>query len=150
MRKHSIRAAMAFAVIAVGAVGAGAALAAPGDNNGNGGNPVVSYVFKGTFDGTGGGVPTAAKKKHDRGFADLATVDVDHGNAHVWKNNLDGGPVLFDFTNADFVVKDNNHDGFQNLADVQVGDRVVVKARLRLRDPGPQPFEATQLVDQTH
>ena len=147
MRKHAIS--TAVAVVAVGAVGAASALAAQGDNNGNDGNPVVSYVFKGTFEGGGGPVPTAAKKKN-RGFFDLGTVDVDHGNAHVWKNNLDGGPVVFDFSNAVFVVGDNNHDGFKNLADVQVGDRVVVKARLRLRDPGPEPFPATQLVDQTH
>jgi hypothetical protein len=147
MRKQMI--CTAVAVAAIGAVGAGTALAGQGDNNGNDGNPVVSYVFKGTFVGIGGGFPTAARKPVHRGFFDLATVNVDHGNAHVWKNDLEG-PILFDFTNADFVVKDTNGDGVQNLRDVRTGDRVVVKARMHLRDPGPQPFEAVQLVDQTN
>ena len=150
MRKQMIS--TAVAVAAIGVVGAGTALAAQGDNNGNDGNPVVSYVFKGTYVGPGGGggpFPTKAKP-HRRSAPDLGQVDVNHGNAHVWKNGYVGQRVTFDFADAAFVVADRNHDGVSNLRDVAPGDEVVVKSRLHLRAAGPQPFPAEQLVDQTH
>jgi hypothetical protein len=147
MRKHAIGTALAIAAVSV--VAAAPAAAAQGDNNGNDGNPVVSYVFKGTYLGPGGGFPTAVRP-HRRSAPDLGMVMVNHGNAHVWKNGYVGHTVIFDFADADFVVADRNGDGVSNLRDVAPGDQVVVKSRLHLRSAGPQPFPADQLVDQTH
>ena len=61
-----------------------------------------------------------------------------------------GHDVSFDLTNARVVVADNNADGMSNLTDVAIGDKVVVKARLHKKNPGPEPFTAKKLVDQTH
>lgn len=149
MRKHAIG--TALALVAVCAFSALPAVAANPNNNGNDGNPVVTYVFKGTYVGPGGGGPFPTKARpHRRAAPDLGIVDVNHGNAHVWKNGYVGQRVTFDFADADFVVADRNGDGVSNLRDVAPGDQVVVKSRLHLRDEGPQPFPAQQLVDQTH
>jgi hypothetical protein len=47
-------------------------------------------------------------------------------------------------------VADTNADSIIDATDVLVGDAVVVKARLPKNDPGPQPFAARHLVDQTN
>jgi hypothetical protein len=136
MSKQAVRKALAFgAVLALGA--APAALAAKPDNPGGGHNQSgshvkgVTYVFKGTYEGSG-------------------SVAVDQGNAHVKKAHLVGTTVSFDLTNATIVVADTTGDGNKTLDDVQTNDRVVVKARLPRKDPGSQPYSARQLVDQTH
>ena len=95
------------------------------------GKAVVMYVFKGSYAGDG-------------------NVAVDHGNAHARKADLVGTTVSFDLTGARIVVADNDGSGTKDLADVNSGDRVVVKARLPRTDPGDQPFKAKQLVDQSH
>ena len=46
-------------------------------------------------------------------------------------------------------VADTNGDGVISVADLLEGDKVVLKATLP-RDPGPQPFVARMVVDQTH
>lgn len=139
MSKKALRKVAAVgAVLALGATPA--ALAAQPDNPGGGhgnsanshkGGKGVTYVFKGSYAGSG-------------------SVDVNHGNAHVKKANLVGTTVSFDLTNAAVVVSDTNADGSKTLDDVQSGDQVVVKARLPRKDPGDQPYSARQLVDQTH
>jgi hypothetical protein len=120
-----------------------AAVAHPGNgpaaNPGHGHrhNPTVTYVFKGAVTGAGSvGTPLS--------------VQVDHGNAFVRKGGLVGTSVQFDLTNAKLTVTDTNNDTVVDASDVQAGDKVVVKARLRKSDPGSQPFAARHLVDQTH
>ena len=97
---------------------------------GNSGEAVVSYVFKGTYAGD-------------------SKVDVTKGNAHVRKNHLVDTTVSFDLSESSIVAKDTNDDGEITLADVKSGDKVVVKSRLPRNLTGGQPFDATQLVDQT-
>ena len=144
MTKDAIKKGLAVGVI--GAVAAvPAALAKQPDGVGGGkpetpgsqgkghaknGTKNVMYVFKGTYSGAG-------------------AVDVKKGNAHVKRAALTG-PVTFDLTNAKLSVADTDLSGAVDLADVAVGDKVVVKAKLPRKDPGVQPFAAKQLVDQTH
>jgi hypothetical protein len=104
---------------------------------GNHKNPVVTYVFKGTFNGSSA-------------YTVESSMHVYHGNRFVRKQGFLGQDVSFDLTNAKVVVADNNADGVSNLTDVLVGDTVVVKARLHKKTPGPEPFTAKKLVDQTH
>jgi hypothetical protein len=100
------------------------------------GNPTVTYVFKGTYDGAG-------------------LVTVNHGNGHARKAGLVGTDgvgvdVQFDLTSTKLTVADTNADGVVDATDVVTGDAVVVKARLGRTDPGAQPFAAKHLVDQTN
>lgn len=140
MSKKAIKRASAIgAVLALAATPA--ALAAKPDDPGSqgqggghskkGGKAVVTYVFKGTYAGGG-------------------SVDVNRGNAHAKKADLVGTTVSFDLDSARIVVADANADGSKNLDDVATDDRVVVKARLPRKDPGDQPYDAMQLVDQSH
>ena len=92
----------------------------------------VAYVFKGTFS-----------------LAD-ASVTVAKGNKHVRRAGLVGRTVAFDLSAARIVVGDANGDGKRDAADLQDGDKVVVKARLPRSEPGAGPFAAQKLVDQTH
>ena len=92
----------------------------------------VAYVFKGTFS-----------------LAD-ASVTVAKGNKHVRRAGLVGQTVAFDLSAARIVVSDANGDGKRDAADLQDGDKVVVKARLPRSEPGAGPFAAQKLVDQTH
>ena len=92
----------------------------------------VAYVFKGTFS-----------------LAD-ASVTVAKGNKHVRRAGLVGRTVAFDLSAARIVVSDANADGKRDAADLQDGDKVVVKARLPRSEPGAGPFAAQKLVDQTH
>jgi hypothetical protein len=136
--------ACAIATLAVPA----AAIAKPGHGHGNPGHghatgvadnpgaghrhdPIVTYVFKGTFDGA-------------------SSVEVAHGNAFVRKGGMVGTTVQFDLTNTKLTVADTNGDAVTDATDVLAGDKVVVKARLPKSDPGPDPFTARHLVDQTH
>jgi hypothetical protein len=96
-----------------------------------GGKAVVTYVFKGTYAGAG-------------------AVEVNHGNNHVRKADLVETTVNFDLSEATLVVGDTDDSGIVDVADLATGDKVVVKARLARKDPDPQPFKATQVVDQTH
>lgn len=100
------------------------------DGGSNGKCPKVGYVFKGTYTGT--------------------AVAVQSGNKHVRNAELVGTDVEFDLVNAKLVVADTNADGVSDVSDVQVGDRVLVMAKLAKCDPGAQPYAAKQLVDQTN
>ena len=101
-----------------------AALAVPGSAIADGGKghekhkpkqpKSVMFVFKGTFTAPG-------------------TVQVVAGNAHVRKGGFVGQAVTFDLASAKFVVADTNGDQSVNVADVNDGDRVLVKARLPRR-----------------
>ena len=59
-----------------------------------------------------------------------------HGNARVRKDGLVGQTVSFDLKGARITVADSNGDGATDLDDVQIGDKVVVKAMLPKSDPG--------------
>ena len=100
--------------------------------HGHGHNPTVMYVFKGTYG------------------PDAGVVTVDHGNGHVKKAGLVGGPVSFDLSAARLEVADTNADGSVTPGDVQAGDVVQVQARLPKQDPGDQPFAAKKLIDKTN
>jgi hypothetical protein len=115
------------------AVGLDGAPTAHGGGPGPGGR-TVGYVFKGTFQGPG----------------ELAgdAVAVDHTNRHA--REFKGETVAFDFSAAKLSVADTNGDGAVELADVLMGDRVVVKAKLPKSAPGAQPFTAKQLTDETN
>jgi hypothetical protein len=76
-------------------------------------------------------------------------VSVERGNAHVKKAQLVGTSVSFNFEAAKLSVADTDLDGGADLDDVVTGDKVLVQARLSRQDPGPQPFAARKLVDQT-
>jgi hypothetical protein len=104
---------------------------------GNHKNPVVTFVFKGRFNGSSA-------------YTVESSMHVYHGNSFVRKQGFLDQDVSFDLTNARVVVADNNADGVSNLTDVAIGDKVVVKARLHKKTPGPEPFTAKKLVDQTH
>jgi hypothetical protein len=92
----------------------------------------VAYVFKGTFDAAG------------------TAVNVIQGNRHVRRAGLVGQTVGFDLSAARVRVADVNGDGLRNVADLQDGDAVVVKARLPRRSPGEGRFIARRVVDQSH
>lgn len=129
--RSSLIVALGVAALAIPA----GAIAKPGENHGkaNGHSTThgVAYVFKGTYAGEG-------------------TVEVKSGNSRVRKGGFVGQTVTFDLTSAGIVVDDTNADGQRTLADVQTGDKVLVKASLPRKDPGSQPFDAKRLVDQTH
>jgi len=119
-----------------------AAVAKHGENhgkaNGHGKAKGVAYVFKGLYAGP------SATENH-------ASVDVKRGNSRVRKGGFIGQTVEFDFSSAKFVVADGPDEGEdRDLEDVQIGDKVLVKAKLPRQDPGDQPFSARRLVDQTH
>jgi hypothetical protein len=127
--------------VAALAIPAGA-IASKGDNHGhhnaNGHGPHnVAYVFKGFYAGEG-----SAEGE--------GSVEVKHGNARVRKGGFIGQTVAFDLSHARLVVADTNNDGTTDLNDVQVGDKILVKAMLPKNDPGSQPFAAKLVVDQTH
>jgi hypothetical protein len=116
------------------AVPAGA-FAKPGEHGGKGkakGHRPhnVAYVFKGIYSGE-------------------ASIEVKRGNSRVRKGGFIGQTVAFNLEATRIVVRDVNADGERNLDDVQVGDWVLVKARLPRTDPGEQPFDATKLIDKT-
>lgn len=147
IRRHFL-VALGIAALAVPA----AAVAKQGENSGGNGNhgsnakgkgkgkaKGVAYVFRGTYVGT------------NEADSDLGSVDVLKGNSRVRKGGFVGETVEFDFSDARFVVADGPDEGEdRDLEDVQVGDRVLVKAKLPRKQPGDQPFAARRLVDQTH
>jgi predicted NodU family carbamoyl transferase len=73
--------------------------------------------------------------------ADSVQVSVLHANHHG--SALVGATVTVDLTKARIVVRDVNGDGARDLADVAVGDRVLVQARI---DIGATPHPATPIV----
>lgn len=89
----------------------------------------VAYVFKGAYEGAGS-VAIEQTNKHARAF--------------------EAQTVVFDFSTAKISVADTSGDGVGDLADVLVGDKVVVKAKLPKGQTPAQPIGAKHLVDQTN
>ncbi len=80
--------------------------------------------------------------------SDVVTVSVKKGNGRgrraVTKD------VAFDVSSARVIVADTNGDGSTNAADVKVGDKVLVQARLAQNvDLAAGPHAARKLIDQT-
>ena len=75
---------------------------------------MATYVFKGTVAGKGDGTQLQ--------------VAVVHGNSKGKK--FKGQTLTFDLSKAKLKVADVNGDSKRDLADVAVGDRVVVQAKL--------------------
>lgn len=98
------------------------------------GKHMRALVIKGTVKATGDGTLQVTVKQSNH-----------HGGA------LRGQDVTFDVTDARIVVADANGDGTRDMADVAVGDRVVVKARIAKGEtPDPaQPIAARQVVDRS-
>jgi hypothetical protein len=92
----------------------------------------VGYVFKGSF------------------HAADSTVSVAGGNRHARRAGLVGQDVAFDLSAARVRVADVNGDGLRDVADLQEGDTVVVKAFAPRRTPGAGRFVAHKIVDQSH
>lgn len=123
---RKIIAALGVAALAVPAV----SLAEHKDSHGGGTTKPAQYNVKGVYAGDG-------------------VVSVNHVNGHARKAGWRGTDVAFDFSAAQIRVADTNGDGARDLADVGVGDRVKVKARLPKRDPGAGPYVAQRLVDKS-
>ncbi len=102
-----------------------------GNGKGHGKTKSAQYNVKGTYAGDG-------------------VVSVAKASGHARKAGWKGTDVAFDFSTAKIRVADTNGDAVSDLADVQVGDRVRVKARLPKRDPGAGPYVAQRLVDKTN
>lgn len=83
-------------------------------------------------------------------YASESTVRVLHGNSFTRKGGLVGQDVTLDFANAKLVVAESDGVEGLTLADVRVGDVVLVQAK------GPRKLEegstlvARKLVDKTH
>ena len=92
----------------------------------------AAYVFKGAFH-----------------TAD-SSVAVLKGNRHVRRAGLIGQTVAFDLSAARVRVADVNGDGMRDVADLQEGDMVVVKAFAPRRSSNAGRFMAHKVVDQTH
>jgi hypothetical protein len=77
------------------------------------------------------------------------TVDVEVKHANHHGRALAGQTVTVDVSSARIVVRDVNGDGSRDLADVAVGDRVLVQSRIaKGAAPDPaQPIVAKRLVD---
>jgi hypothetical protein len=139
------------------AAAAAAALALPALAAAHGGPP--SGVGHGRGDAQG--APSVQQRSHGRSAHEVGyvfagtvksidgttvTVTVRHANHHG--HALVGQDVAFDASAARVVVRDLNGDGVRNLADVSVGDRVQVLARLPRDLSGvAQPFPASVLID---
>jgi hypothetical protein len=77
------------------------------------------------------------------------TVDVLVKGANHHGRALRGQTVTVDVADARIVVRDVNDDGVRDLADVAVGDRVLVQSRIAKGEaPDPaEPLVAKRLVD---
>ncbi len=107
----------------------------------------ATYVFKGTVAGKGDGTQLQ--------------VAVVHGNSKGKK--FKGQTLTFDLSKAKLKVADVNGDSKRDLADVAVGDRVVVQAKLpvgavdasqalparHVNDQGPVPASEPENEEET-
>ena len=119
------------ALVAVAALAAPVAAAAPKEGHGGGKTKPAQYNVKGVYAGD-------------------SVVSVKRVNGHARKAGWKGTDVAFDLSSAQIRVADTSGDGVSDLADVAVGDRVKVKARLPKRDPGAGPYVAQRLVDESN
>ena len=80
--------------------------------------------------------------------ADVVTVSVKKGNSRGRRGATKD--VAFDVAGARVIVADTNTDGSLNAADVKVGDKVLVQARLAKDvDLAAGPHAARKLIDLT-
>jgi len=115
----------------------------------------VTFVFKGVYKGAG-------------------VVTVSKGNAHVRKGGYVGQDVTFDMSAAKLVVADTDGVAGVTVADLQVGDELLVQARQArgtkavvapvedtatatteteeapAADQAPSAIKARKVVDKTH
>jgi len=115
----------------------------------------VTFVFKGVYKGAG-------------------VVTVSKGNAHVRKGGYVGQDVTFDMSAAKLVVADTDGVAGVTVADLQVGDELLVQARQArgtkavvapvedtatatteseeapAADEAPSAIKARKVVDKTH
>jgi hypothetical protein len=80
--------------------------------------------------------------------SNTAVVQVTRANHHG--ASLVGTQVTIDLSKARISVADVNADGQRNLADVAVGDRVLLQGRIPLRGSLTGSLVALRLIDQTH
>ncbi len=92
---------------------------------------VVTYVLSGVYQG-----------------AD--TVLVKNGNSAVRKAGLRGDLLVLDWSAAAITVDDVDGDGVAGIADVQVGDKVLVQFRAPSVLADGATYKARKLVDQTN
>jgi hypothetical protein len=103
----------------------------------------VTFVFKGVYKGDG-------------------VVTVQSGNAHTRKGGYVGKDVTFDLASAKIVAAEFDNVPGLTAADLQVGDQVLVQARLprgtkapAAAEEGAEPVEpaaivARKVIDKTH
>ena len=93
-----------------------------------------TYVFKGVYKGEG-------------------VVAVSSGNSRVRKGGFVGTDVTFDLSAAKVVADDTDGVAGVTLADVKVGDKVLVQARLPRGTKAPEPVTeaptATESTDES-
>jgi hypothetical protein len=80
--------------------------------------------------------------------ADVTTVTIHVTKANHHGKALVGQDVTFTIPEGGVRAADRNKDGKVDLADVNVGDKVVVQTR-KIAVDAAQPFAARKLVDQT-
>jgi hypothetical protein len=103
----------------------------------------VTFVFKGVYKGEG-------------------VVTVESGNAHARKGGYVGKDVTFDLASAKVVAAESDNVPGLTAADLQVGDQVLVQARLPrgtkapaaaeegAEAPEPTAIVARKVIDKTH
>ena len=131
MTRSTIAAATAALLLAAPAVAAAKGGPHKDHESKGKGSRTVSFVLKGTYAGD-------------------STVAVTKANGPARKAGLVGQTVTLDLATARVVVADVNADGARDLADVAVGDKVVVKVRAPKGATAADTLTARQLVDQTH
>lgn len=77
-------------------------------------------------------------------------VKITGGTSDVKLAKLDGKTRAFDLTVAQADIDDTNDDGYRDFRDIQVGDKLDIKADLKKRKPGKPPFKAYAFRDLTH
>jgi hypothetical protein len=99
----------------------------------------VTFVFKGVYNGDG-------------------VVTVQSGNAHAKKGGYVGKDVTFALASAKVVAAEFDNVPGPTAADLQVGDQVLVQARLPRgtkapaagEAPAPAAIVARKVIDKTH
>lgn len=77
-------------------------------------------------------------------------VKITGGTSDVKLAKLDGKTRAFDLTLAQADIDDTNDDGYRDFRDIQVGDKLDIKADLKKRKPGKPPYKAYTFRDLTH
>jgi hypothetical protein len=133
------------------ALGAVAALALPASAvaHGGHGHAAGKHGQAGDTHGQGGKHGRALNVKGTVTAVGAGTIDVLVKGANHHGRALRGTTITVDVSTARIVVADANGDGTRDLADIAVGDRVLVRSRIaKGATPDPaQPLVAAGLVD---